>query len=99
MTIDKFYWPLSLGPDKQEDTKLSEAKEFIVRSSGGERAQLRREVTQTAGPRDCRATLAMTDQVTLAFAEPLWNLMSRGSPVLSFFASRTARPSGPSTTA
>ena len=33
MTIDKFYWPLSLGPDKQEDTKLSEAKEFIVRNN------------------------------------------------------------------
>jgi len=33
MTIDKFYWPLSLGPDRQEDTKLSEAKEFIVRNN------------------------------------------------------------------
>jgi hypothetical protein len=33
MTIDKFYLPLSLEPDKQEDTKLSEAKKFIVRNN------------------------------------------------------------------
>ena len=33
MTIEKFHWPLGLGPDNGKTPSPTEAKEFFVRSS------------------------------------------------------------------
>ena len=43
MTIEKTYWPMGLGPDKQEDTKPNKAKDFFVRNSEASALEARRE--------------------------------------------------------
>jgi hypothetical protein len=43
MTINKIYWPLGLGADRQEDTKPKKVKDFIVRNSEASALKPRRE--------------------------------------------------------